>query len=415
MTANLAISTATSPTAAKPKGGIQASVELSENASGSEFAFAFTQLGRRSEEDVKLMGTLEESTRRDRIDGEISKQSTDRNQQGSRADGIRELDRQSDSRQQPAHDEPELREQKQASSAVLRDRQIAPSDTHRSSIETHESREGSLSDAERARVLGSSRFETAQSSSTPDSSSESSEQSKNSSTPAAPQFRHALTPAIQPASLQRATANADQSSAAKPAPKIQSTLPVVGEKAATETTTQKNQLRQSKTDHPSRSTGHNTGDTTRDISREGFAKLLRTIRLNLRPGKSSAVLHLEPPDLGRVRIHMAMQAERVSLRVDTESIDARTALTSRISDLAASLKESGLDLTDYEFSQPSTDEWNHQPSGDADDQTPTQLEGLNNQESEESQWDPEPGHPESEMPGRLTTMGVTAGRIDLQA
>lgn len=82
--------------------------------------------------------------------------------------------------------------------------------------------------------------------------------------------------------------------------------------------------------------------------------------MSLRPGRSSATLRLEPPDLGRVRIQVNMNSNRMTLQIETETRDAGAALASRIPDLAASLKENGVNLVDYEFSQPSPEQWEQQ-------------------------------------------------------
>jgi len=73
-----------------------------------------------------------------------------------------------------------------------------------------------------------------------------------------------------------------------------------------------------------------------------FDELVRSIRLRSGSYRSSAKMHLNPPELGRVSIDVRMEGERLHLDVRTEHAEAAKLLHERVAQLRAALAEHGI-------------------------------------------------------------------------
>jgi flagellar hook-length control protein FliK len=75
-----------------------------------------------------------------------------------------------------------------------------------------------------------------------------------------------------------------------------------------------------------------------------------SLRLNVGRQRSTARLHLRPPELGRIRIDARMDGQRLEVLVQTETRAARELLQARGADLQASLEQQGIKVDRFEFS-----------------------------------------------------------------
>ena len=83
--------------------------------------------------------------------------------------------------------------------------------------------------------------------------------------------------------------------------------------------------------------------------RSAFNRLVRSLRLNVGGQRSTARLHLRPPELGRIRIDARMDGPRLQVLVQTETTAARELLRSRAADLQAALEQHGVKVERFEF------------------------------------------------------------------
>jgi hypothetical protein len=80
-----------------------------------------------------------------------------------------------------------------------------------------------------------------------------------------------------------------------------------------------------------------------------FNKLVRSLRVNVGRRRSTARLHLRPPELGRIRIDARMDGRRLAVVVRTETSAARELLRSRVADLHGALEQHGVKIDRFEF------------------------------------------------------------------
>jgi flagellar hook-length control protein FliK len=83
--------------------------------------------------------------------------------------------------------------------------------------------------------------------------------------------------------------------------------------------------------------------------RSDFDRLVRSIRLNIGPRLTSARLHLEPPQLGRVEVDVRMNGTALQIGVRTETLDARHLLVQRVAALEAALENCGINVERFEI------------------------------------------------------------------
>ncbi|GJM25485.1 MAG: hypothetical protein DHS20C16_19000 [Phycisphaerae bacterium] len=105
-----------------------------------------------------------------------------------------------------------------------------------------------------------------------------------------------------------------------------------------------------------RSTGQAQGRTPAEgpeqTKRSEFETLVKSIRMNRGTKSSSATIRLNPPELGKMKIHAQMSDDVLRVRVEAASSAARSLLTERSSELLAALSERGIDVDRFEVVQP---------------------------------------------------------------
>lgn len=82
------------------------------------------------------------------------------------------------------------------------------------------------------------------------------------------------------------------------------------------------------------------------------ARILRTIHFRLGEKRSVATLRMDPPELGKIKLHMDLRDEQLSLRIEAESAAARRLLAEQLDALRHGLEASGLRLDRCEIRVP---------------------------------------------------------------
>jgi len=100
---------------------------------------------------------------------------------------------------------------------------------------------------------------------------------------------------------------------------------------------------------------------------ERAADILRQVRVHLAPRTGEAHIQLEPRDLGRVSIHVAVEDGHMRASVRAETREALDAIQAHLPELRATLRDSGIATQEFQFSlglenQPRRDA-QHQPGG----------------------------------------------------
>ncbi len=75
-----------------------------------------------------------------------------------------------------------------------------------------------------------------------------------------------------------------------------------------------------------------------------MARMVRLIHTRLGEKHSTATMHLDPPELGKLRLRMDLHHQNLSLRVDAETSAAQRLLTEQVDSLRRSLEATGLRL-----------------------------------------------------------------------
>ncbi|HUU95040.1 MAG TPA: flagellar hook-length control protein FliK [Phycisphaerae bacterium] len=86
---------------------------------------------------------------------------------------------------------------------------------------------------------------------------------------------------------------------------------------------------------------------------ENVERVLRTIHSRLGRQRSTAILLLDPPELGRVRLHMDLRNDALSLRMDTQTQVAHRLLMRELDSLRQGLESAGIHLERVEVRPPS--------------------------------------------------------------
>ncbi|HLC42527.1 MAG TPA: flagellar hook-length control protein FliK, partial [Methylomirabilota bacterium] len=73
-------------------------------------------------------------------------------------------------------------------------------------------------------------------------------------------------------------------------------------------------------------------------------QLVHAVRINVESGRTEARLHLEPPDLGAVRIQMVMDQQSLSLRFHAGSETTRALLEASLGELRDNLSQQGISV-----------------------------------------------------------------------
>ena len=96
-------------------------------------------------------------------------------------------------------------------------------------------------------------------------------------------------------------------------------------------------------------------------------RIVRFVRARIGRDHSSATLRLDPPELGRIRLHLELREQTVRLRVETHTPLAHRLLSEEAGTLRAALEASGLQLERFEVRPPG--ETPQGTGGDVDEQT----------------------------------------------
>ena len=73
-------------------------------------------------------------------------------------------------------------------------------------------------------------------------------------------------------------------------------------------------------------------------------ELADVVRANLGPRRSTMTLQLDPPELGRLRIDLRMEADVLTLRFEAETQAGKEALQARLTDLRSALEHHGIQV-----------------------------------------------------------------------
>jgi len=98
--------------------------------------------------------------------------------------------------------------------------------------------------------------------------------------------------------------------------------------------------------------GRPVGEATEPkIDRTEFDRLVRMMRL--RPGmeRSSARIHLNPPELGRILVDVRVDGDALHLDIRTETDEAKAVLLTRVQQLRAALEQTGLQVEQFQISK----------------------------------------------------------------
>lgn len=111
-------------------------------------------------------------------------------------------------------------------------------------------------------------------------------------------------------------------------------------------------------------TGNASGASESEgAGKSNFDRLVRSIRLNVGAGRSTASMRLDPPELGWIRIETRVEADRVQLFIQTETTSAGELLRGRVGDLQMALEQHGLKIDRFELGPAPTEERHGAASG----------------------------------------------------
>lgn len=108
---------------------------------------------------------------------------------------------------------------------------------------------------------------------------------------------------------------------------------------------------QAPTPRPSDGRPTELSDTTIKAERGRFDELVQSLRIKTGSHRSTARMHLKPPSLGRMRIDVRMEGERLQLDVRTETADATRLMQTRLRELQAALAEHGFTVERFDVEQ----------------------------------------------------------------
>ena len=100
---------------------------------------------------------------------------------------------------------------------------------------------------------------------------------------------------------------------------------------------------------------HSGADETAAAVRSTFDRLVRSIRLRTAAQESSARLHLDPPEMGRVLVDVRMAGGALQIDVRTETPQARKLILARSPRLQAALEQQGIRVDHFEVTEDTAD------------------------------------------------------------
>lgn len=110
-------------------------------------------------------------------------------------------------------------------------------------------------------------------------------------------------------------------------------------------------------------------------------RILRVLRSQLTRERAQATLRLDPPELGKIKMHMDLRQENLTLRIETQSVAAHRLLTERLDSLRQGLEAGGIHLERIEIRPPETPQ---PPQADAPQDGADQREPAGDQAGDAS-------------------------------
>ena len=89
--------------------------------------------------------------------------------------------------------------------------------------------------------------------------------------------------------------------------------------------------------------------TQREEALEREASILRQLRAQLGPGRRELTMRLDPAELGRMHLRLALRGGRLTATLRAESPEALTAIERQLPELAASLEAQGFEVQDFDL------------------------------------------------------------------
>jgi flagellar hook-length control protein FliK len=125
-------------------------------------------------------------------------------------------------------------------------------------------------------------------------------------------------------------------------------------------------------------------------------------------GKQQAVLQLDPPDLGRVRIDIQMEGDKLAARIRTETQESRTLIEAHLPELRQALVENQVELVDVRIDSGG---W----SGSRSDSQQAQQESGDRRQTAHAFSDLKADHAEKRESARLAPLALEPGRVSMWA
>lgn len=104
----------------------------------------------------------------------------------------------------------------------------------------------------------------------------------------------------------------------------------------------------------STSRGERAREGVGEAEKSPFDQLVRSMRLRTAARHSSARLHLDPPELGRMRVDVRIAGDNVRIDIRTETVRAKELLQERADKLVSALREQGIHVERLEVNVNST-------------------------------------------------------------
>lgn len=165
---------------------------------------------------------------------------------------------------------------------------------------------------------------------------------------------HTQTPAQQIAQLLGAGRAGEVESGRAPTP---SAATANGRQATTDPKTTGRSSTDARTEgNASSRTASGAGAKTDEVSRSPFDELVRSIRLQTGARRSSVRMQLDPPELGRLYVHIRVEGEQLRIDVRTETAAARELLSGRAEQLTAALEQHGIHVERFEVTTGTSEE-----------------------------------------------------------
>ncbi len=95
------------------------------------------------------------------------------------------------------------------------------------------------------------------------------------------------------------------------------------------------------------------------VSRSAFDRLVRSVRLGTGRYSSTARMHLEPPELGRMLVNVRMVGDELQIEIRTETTEAKDLLLERVARLRTALERHGIHVGRFDVASDLVEQRNH--------------------------------------------------------